>query len=168
MVKRGRVLRRPSISNLLDVPVPAGEVLEAFVARGERAPSARVVAFAAHDQQVAIRAYGSGGSRGADRHALWQGPAHACSDAVRTLRLQPGEEETAIKQRVVGRDNHLIRGDRALRGTDSARRAFRDGKHARSLENHRSIAVERIGKALDIADRVELKLVCQTHRASDL
>src|SRR4051812_35458419 len=102
MVIRNRVLRRPAMRDLGDVPMLTGEVLEHLEALGVRLGRAGGVALSAEDEQVAIGADRASRAAGADRQSLRQFAVDARSHAIRAPGLKAREEKPPIEERVMG------------------------------------------------------------------
>ena len=162
LVGRHAVLRRPAVRDVDDVEVLAREALERLEARGLRLVGAGQVALAADEQPrvvaVAVAGAASGSAAPArDEHPSGAAPAHARGDEIAARGLHAREEQPAVEQRVVRRDDRRRArvtvappGVRTRQGEPSSTPAHRACSRRRASRRRRP---PRRGRARSARDR---------------
>src|SRR4051794_6050739 len=164
-VPADRVLGRPAVGALDDLPMVAREALELAIALRSCVSSPGRVTLAASQQELAMRAHRARGLAGRDRHPLRRRPSDAGRDAEGAAWFQSREKEGTVEQRIVRCHDDLLGGHRTAVGAHATRLSRIDLERRGTLKYRRSAAVDCSGEPLHVADRVQLKLVVEADRA---
>ena len=159
VVHRHLVLRRPAQLRL-EPEALARPRLEPRVALGG-VGLAGLVALAAHEQPLAVRADRVGRRLGGEVHPGRRVPLPPRHD-VRALRMAACEVQAPVQERQVRGHHHVIRAH-----PRAARRAQRAGVEPRDPGALVERAAQRRGEPVGVLHRVELGLVVEAHRAGD-
>ena len=100
-----------------------------------------------------------------DQHRLGDRAGDGSRDAVGAAREGTGEEHAAVEERDQRRDDGVVGDDDAVLGLDTDRRPVADPGRAGVLEDRPAGRLEPLGEPLDVALRVELRLVREAQAA---